>query len=421
MESANPIIFVGVLIFLAHLFAALFERTRVPDVLYLILIGLFIGPVFHLVSPTDFGVVGHIFTSITLVIILFEGGLELSFKSLQQSIKGILGVTFVSYFLCFGFLAITLLSLTSFEVRTVLFLSAVLAGPAPSVIIPIVRQMKPRDSTKTILMLESPIGEALCIVVSLGILESFQLTEINIGKLTGGLLSSFLLAVIIGAIGGYTWSVLLHRVRKLRNAILTTPAFVFIIYGITEFLHFSGPVAALTFGMALGNAGVLKIPWITKRLDIVPLQHNETEKLFFGEIVFILKTFFFVYLGLSIRFTDFWSMELGFVLTLVLLLSRILSVRLVVDRAETSIEDASFMASLIPKGTAAAVLASALVNIGVPGGELVQNIIYGVIIISIVTTASLIFMLERGGIKRLYAIVFNRYAPSSEFVDEERK
>ena len=85
MEHALVLVFIGLLVFLAHLFVALFERTRVPDVLYLILIGVIVGPVLGIVSPEDFGKVGGVFTTVALVVILFEAGLELSVESLRSS------------------------------------------------------------------------------------------------------------------------------------------------------------------------------------------------------------------------------------------------------------------------------------------------------------------------------------------------
>ena len=103
MEISPVLIFVGLLVFLSHLFVALFERTRVPDVLYLTLIGVVIGPVLHIVSPLDFGKVGHVFTTIALVVILFEGGLELSFEQLRVALRGTLAVTLASYLVAFLF------------------------------------------------------------------------------------------------------------------------------------------------------------------------------------------------------------------------------------------------------------------------------------------------------------------------------
>ncbi|HEY4612234.1 MAG TPA: cation:proton antiporter [Bacteroidota bacterium] len=395
METGYVFVIVGLLIFLAHFFVALFERTRIPDVLYLTLIGVIIGPLMQVVSPSDFGKLGPIFTTIALVVILFEGGLELSLASLRRSLKGTLLLTVLSYFLSLALIALVLLLFTNLLPRAALFVAAVLAGPAPSVVIPLVRQLRLSENSRTTLMLESPLGEALCIVVALGILETFKVEEIQLGHMVGKLLASFLFALIIGTAGGYIWSLLLDRMRTLRHAIFTTPSFVFIVFGIAEFLGYSGPVAALTFGITLGNIDVIKIPKLLKQYDLKPLRHNETEKLFFGEIVFVVKTFFFVYIGLSVQFSDPFSMGLAVSLCGVLLAGRLLAMRVAVDKNTTPIEDALSMSVMIPKGTAAAVLAGIPLQMEIAGGMLIQNLTYGVVIFSIILTAVLVFLLEK--------------------------
>ena len=96
------IVFIGILIFLGHLFESLFDLMKVPDLLFLILIGLVAGPVLGLVSPDQFGVVGPIFAMITLIIILFEGGLNLRFEVIAGSLAraSLLTVTnFIASFL----------------------------------------------------------------------------------------------------------------------------------------------------------------------------------------------------------------------------------------------------------------------------------------------------------------------------------
>jgi Na+:H+ antiporter len=55
MDTASSIFFVGLLIFLAHLFTGLFSRTKIPDVLLLMLIGLLIGPCLGIVNIENFG------------------------------------------------------------------------------------------------------------------------------------------------------------------------------------------------------------------------------------------------------------------------------------------------------------------------------------------------------------------------------
>ena len=66
MSTAWIIAIVGLLVFLAHAFTALFQRTRVPDVLLLITIGILLGPVLGLVHPGHFGKVGPVFAQVAL-------------------------------------------------------------------------------------------------------------------------------------------------------------------------------------------------------------------------------------------------------------------------------------------------------------------------------------------------------------------
>ncbi|MBI4428628.1 MAG: cation:proton antiporter [Ignavibacteriales bacterium] len=394
MDIAPVIIFVGMLVFLAHLFVALFERTRVPDVLYLIVIGLVLGPLLKFIQPEDFGKVGRVFTTIALVVILFEGGLELSIDMLKKTWRSSVLITVLSYVISFGVLAVGTYYLTPLSLVASLFTSAVLAGPAPSVVIPLVRHLQLKESSKTTMMVEAPLGEAICIVIALAVLESYKVADVSLGKVAGALVSSFVFAVVIGVAGGSFWSLLLDRMRDLRHAIFTTPSFLFILFGLAEFLHYSGPVTALAFGITLGNAGLMPMPAFLSRTKLTPMVHNETERLFFGEIVFLLKTFFFVYLGLSIRLTDFWPLGIGLALSLLLLASRFVAVRLSFSR-DPDKGDMLMMSFLIPKGTAAAVLASIPLQSGIAGGELIQNMVYSVVVISIILTSLLIFLLER--------------------------
>src|SRR6185312_13901129 len=99
MHVAANILVVGFLIFVAHAFTGLFSRTRVPDVLLLTIIGIFLGPVLHLVGPENFGAVGPVFATVTLVIILFEAGLSLDFDVLRGAIRPTLTLTLTNFIL----------------------------------------------------------------------------------------------------------------------------------------------------------------------------------------------------------------------------------------------------------------------------------------------------------------------------------
>src|SRR5665647_253688 len=97
MDVALTVLFLGILIFLGNMFNRVFALTKIPDLLFLIGIGLIIGPILGLVSPASFGIVGPIFTTVTLAIILFEGGLHLRVETIRSSFRETVVLTSLSF------------------------------------------------------------------------------------------------------------------------------------------------------------------------------------------------------------------------------------------------------------------------------------------------------------------------------------
>lgn len=399
-NKAIIILMVGLLIFGAHAFVELFKKTKIPDVLLLIFIGLFLGPILNIVSLKDFGKIGPIFSSIALIIILFEGGLELNIDSLKKSIKSSALLTIVSFFLTLIVIFLIFSLIFDYPIPLSLFIGAILASPAPAIIIPLTKQINISPETKTKLTLESALGEALSIVFALAVLHFMLSTNPGFGKITGSIISSFFFAVIIGLVSGYLWSIILSKVREIKNSIFLTPSFVFVIYGISEFLGFSGPVTVLTFGITIGNADLLpfldifKNIKLFKNIELKPISHNETEKLFFSEIGFLLKTFFFVYLGISIMFSDIWIFIISIILCITIIASRFIATKICIPKTGKFV-DIEFTYSMFAKGLATTVLASLPYQNGIPGGEYIQNTAYLVILISILLVGVFIFLSEK--------------------------
>ncbi|MDA3944635.1 MAG: cation:proton antiporter [Bacteroidetes bacterium] len=397
MNIAVAIVGVGLLVFLAHVFAEVFSRKRVPDVLLLIIIGLIIGPVLNIVNTEHLGLVGPVFTTITLVTILFEGGTELRFDSLRHSLRGtslLTNLNFFSSMIVIGLLGWLILG---FPPLVSFMLGAIVGGTSSAVVIPLVRQLKISNNSRTILILESAFSDVLCIIFALAFMEAMQLGQIQVGTTIGQILASFILASIMGLVGAFFWSVILHRIRNIKNSIFTTPAFVFIIYGLSEMLGYSGAISALAFGIGLANTDLIKGTALSKYFTKKPDSLNETERILFGEAVFLLKTFFFVYIGISVQISEWIPLLIGFAITVVLFLLRIPVVRVSMPISKDIHDktDLMYMSTMIPKGLAAAVLATIPLQQGIEGGELIKNIVFSVILFSIVFTSVLIPLLER--------------------------
>ncbi len=394
-------IFLGALIFCAHLFAAFFRRSRVPDVLFLVMIGILLGPsVLGWVTPDKLGNIGSLFASATLVFILIDSGIDMNINNLRKYWVGIVQVTFYSFCLSTAVAAVTAHYVAGLEWRASVLLGSMVAGTGSSIVIPIIKQMRISNQTQTVLTLESAISGVLCIVVALALTEGFKMGTISVIQVVGNVLASFIMAVIIGGVGGVVWSVLLRRVRRLQNSMFLTPAFVFVVYGLTEALGYSGAIAALAFGIVLGNANYLEYSIVRKiyhRRMLRMQSLGDNEKSFFKEIVFILKTFFFVYIGISIPFTDSIALLWGVIIVAAIFVGRFILIFLV-GRNNTK-TDRLIVSIMIPKGLVSAVLASMprQINLAagveiIPHAERIECMVYSIIFFSIVISSLLVLL-----------------------------
>lgn len=405
MPTALTIVFVGCTIFLSHYFASLFTRTKIPDVLWLFTIGLLLGPVFHLVRPENFGAVGPVFTTITLVFILFESGIDQRLEPLINSLSGTAKITTYNFFGSLLVAGAIAYFYTDLGLLRSLVLGSIVGGTSSAVVTTLARQFPMTKRSSTILILESAFSDVYTLAVPLTLLTAYKIGKIDVAFVTGQMIAAFILAAMLGVAGAFLWSILLNRMRTLQNTVFTTPAFVFIIYGIVEILNYSGPIAALMFGITLGNIDVLGPPIMKNVISRKPISLTDNERAFFSEAVFLLRTFFFVYIGISVRFQDGWMFVLGAIITGALFLARIFIVRLSVPR-DTPLKDAAFMAAMIPKGLGAAVLASLPVQQGIPGGEIIQSVVFSIILCSTLLTTVLSFLVDKTFVSKFYEVIF---------------
>ncbi|MBS4012703.1 MAG: cation:proton antiporter [Bacteroidetes bacterium] len=406
IEITLAVVFVGFLIFAAYLFAEFFRSKNIPDVLLLIIIGLVVGPITGLLNQSMFGHIGSVFSNITLVIILFEGGTNLKAEIIKQALRGTAKITLINFLTSTFLTGFITYYFFDFDPILSFMLGAFLGGTASAIIIPMVAQLKMASNSKTILVLESAVTDVLCVVVGLAFFEAFKLGEVKLFSLFGSLVSGFLFSIILGFLGGLVWSFLLNKVRSINNSIFTTPAFVFIMFGISELLGFNGAITALIFGITLANIELLPLNQIQKYTRFTPNSLNETEKVFFAEVVFLLKTFFFVYIGISIVLTDYFSLSIGLLLTCVYYFIRVFIVNISVSNRIPK-PDRIIMSMMVPKGLAAAVLASLPYQAGIEGGELIQNITYSAVLFSIVANSLLIFANSRvPAVRAVYGLFF---------------
>ncbi|HEX9621988.1 MAG TPA: cation:proton antiporter, partial [Polyangiaceae bacterium] len=63
----------------------IFQRTNIPDVIWLILAGMIMGPILGWLTPDLLNGIAPYFAAVTLVVVLFEGGSTLNLSDLSRA------------------------------------------------------------------------------------------------------------------------------------------------------------------------------------------------------------------------------------------------------------------------------------------------------------------------------------------------
>ncbi len=369
METSTITAFLamGSIIFIGFFGNSIFNRFRIPDVLILVILGVVIGPD---VLGQRFDLVDHevlfdidrfkdIFLSAALVIILFDGGLSLNLRNVIDSMRITVVMAVMNFMLVMMSVAVLLYLFMGIDFLVAMTLGAIVGGTTGAVVIPIARKMRIKEKTKAMLIMESVMTDVLVIVATLSLLSIIQLGEFDLLLVARELIVKFLVGGAIGFAAGIAWLYVLDRLQNQPLSYMITVAALFIIAAVVEMspLSSSGAVAALAFGLAMGNRRFVKKRLTSLSLSILSEDHIHQ---FHSEITFFVRTFFFVYLGLSFRFGSFTAVHLiiGLLVISLAVLARWISTSVAGALGELGVQEKKAVFALMPRGLAAAVLAT---------------------------------------------------------------
>jgi cell volume regulation protein A len=368
---ATILIVLGGVIALGFLGSLLVERTRIPDVLVLMAAGILLGPVSGIVPPDAVRPFMPFFGTIALTMILLEGGIELDLAhAVRQGARALL-----LCFLSFGLTALVVyyaifLGL-SVSGSTALAAAAALACTSAPIVIPTVARLVPGSPLRPLLALESAFSDALAVILVLAVLDPHHAGRLMGPSVAGALGKSVLLGAAGGLLGGLVWLAALTRVSGHPFRYLMTVGFVFLLIGGIERLHGSGAISVLLFGMVLANGGRLIAHFRRTlreevaehfRLSDLPLHPEIAQS--HAEASFMVRSFFFVYLGVIFRWPGadarMWLTVL--LVSVAVVVARELAVQVTAWMTRIAARDRAVLTAMMPRGLATAVLAAMLMT-----------------------------------------------------------
>jgi cell volume regulation protein A len=197
--------------------------------------------------------------------------------------------------------------------------------------------------------MESIISDPVCIIASITIIKMIMQPGISIQDGISDIVSTFILSSLLGIFTGLAWSNILNRLRTHPYTYMITLGVLMQLYLISEGAigEGAGAMTALTFGLAITNYSFFME--LLGRPGKVRINVRRLRE-FHEEIVFFIKSFFFVYIGVVVTISMKF-LFVGFMVVLVLMIMRYGLVSLIgrlldFSREETSIAKVIYASGL---------------------------------------------------------------------------
>ena len=254
----NPAIALAAIGILALICQWLAWWIKLPAILFLLVAGILVGPVFGWILPDDlFGNLLFPFISLAVAVVLFEGSLTLRFSE----IKGLEHVVrrLVSSGLLITWTVTTLATywLLDFSLELAILFGALTVVTGPTVIVPMLRSVRPTTHVANILRWEGividPIGALLAVLVFQFIIAGIDADAFGSTLLTFG--GQIITGLSLGAAAGYLLGLALrHQWLPVYLHNLATLSIVLGIFTLAnELQHESGLLTVTVMGIWLAN------------------------------------------------------------------------------------------------------------------------------------------------------------------------
>ncbi len=353
-------------------------RLGLPSILLLLVAGFLAGPGTGLIKPDEIlGPLLFPIVSLSVAVILFEGGLGLRLNELYQSghlIRNLVSLgALVTWLIC----TVAAILIANLPLELAVLLGAILVVTGPTVIGPLLRVVRPSEHIGAILKWEGividPLGASLAVLVFEVIIAEELLATSTVMVAVQVVVLTLIAGFVLGFLGAVVIVVLLRRYwvpDYLQNlVVLMMVVLIFVIADI--FQEESGLLAVTIMGIVLANQRFVSIKHI--------LEFKENLGLLLIGGLFLLLT-------ARLQLDDLTALggESLLFLAVVIFIARPLAVWLSTLRSELTWRERAFLSWVAPRGIVAAAVSSLfairMAEEGIEGAERLVPLTFLVIV-----------------------------------------
>ena len=337
-----------VVVLIIGIFSHMLGRLlKIPSIVFLLIAGVILGPeVTGIIQTGSFGNGIELLVSFSVAIIVFDGGLDIDIRQIRKIQKGILNLVTI------GVLTTALLSaaaayyILNIPFNIALLFGALVSATGPSVITPIIRQIRVNNRVASVLQAESVLNDGVSVILAAMVFEWI------VSSLTGINAVEFLLIRLLdGAFFGILSGIILILV--LRKIPLMTEQYA-------RLLSISVLLAAFVSAENIGNqSGILAMAVLGIFIGSSDIPHKKVIKDFKEDISIVLLSIIFILLSTFIDFEYIRAIGIkGVILVfLLMLLIRPIAVYISTMTSDLNRGEKIFIAAMGPRGVVPASMA----------------------------------------------------------------
>ena len=379
--ATAPIILLaaGVVIFLGVAGEAFFKKTGIPDVAFLMILGVIIGPVLGIIQAEAVIQVVPYFAALALIIIMFDGGLNLDIKHIVKTAHYSFTLAIIGFILSVVIISLATHYVLEWTWLESILLASIVGGSSSAIVFGLVRNIRISEETKSILSFESAVTDILATIIAFILFEAVLAGHFDLQTLQETIGRAIVVGLVLGFGVGIPWMYISTKLGNAQHGYMLTLSILFVLFFLANSFGESGALTALVFGLMIGNKRHLSkiLRFKLPRIERDDPTHNQ--------LTFLVRSFFFVFVGLMATFGQIEYVIFGVVVTIAVFIGRAGVVKAVLTKRFSKL-DKSVTNSMIPRGLAAAVLATYPITMGLPNAEAYPEIIFFIILSSVIIT-----------------------------------
>ena len=379
--ASAPVILLaaGVVIFLGVAGEAFFKRTGVPDVAFLMILGVILGPLLGIIQPEVVTQVVPYFAAIALIIIMFDGGLNLDLKHMAKTAHFAIFLAIVGFVVSVVIVTVIAHYGIGWEWMDSILLGSIVGGSSSVIVFGLVRNIRVSEEGKNMLSFESAITDILATIIAFIMFQAILTGEFSLTVLSETIGTALVVGLVLGLGVGIPWMYVTTKLGNAQHSYMLTLGILFVLFFMANTFGESGALTALVFGLMLGNKDRLS------RIFRFKVRMIESDDPTHSQLTFLVRAFFFVFVGLLASFGQIEYVVLGIVATVAIYFSRIIIAKATLTKRFSKL-DKKVTEVMIPRGLAAAVLATLPLTFGLPNAEAYPQIVFFIILSSVIIT-----------------------------------